>query len=438
MEASERPQLQLDGGAGEGSVRALDDRLVIESLTVADARAAHLVRERQQLGTAAADTVRKVIEIGARVLDSEETAVNVDYVRRELEAGLGQLEGRLGGTIEEGATELAERLAAAFGAERNDSVQAQIKSIVAAEAQQQRDSLLRTLTAEDGSNPLVAIQARLGKAMLEAEERHRAEVERLRESHAKEARAMHGQVGELRKELARMLERDEGDQRVAEEVERGTAKGRTFEDIVHATIEEIASGFGDAAHHTGDASSESGGKKGDTVVEIGGANGPPLAVVVFEAKNKKLSKNDAWSELNGCMAERDAGYAVLVVAGDDKVPSGLDDLSEYQGNKIIAVLDRELPDPLALRLVYRYVRARVLARAGDELEIDAAGVRDAAEEAAARLKRANRVRKSLTNVKNSASAAEEEFDEMVADVELCLARIESLVAAAAAGSVEAE
>jgi hypothetical protein len=174
------------------------------------------------------------------------------------------------------------------------------------------------------------------------------------------------------------------------------------------------------------------------VVEIGGANGPPLAVVVFEAKNKKLSKNDAWSELNGCMAERDAGYAVLVVAGDDKVPSGLDDLSEYQGNKIIAVLDRESPDPLALRLVYRYVRARVLARAGDELEIDAAGVRDAAEEAAARLKRANRVRKSLTNVKNSASAAEDEFDEMVADVELCLARIEGLVAAAAAGSVEAE
>jgi hypothetical protein len=158
--------------------------------------------------------------------------------------------------------------------------------------------------------------------------------------------------------------------------------------------------------------------------------------MVFEAKNKRLSKNDAWPELNGCMAERDAAYAVLVVAGEDKIPSGLDELTEYQGNKMIVVLDRDEPDLLALRLVYRYVRARLLAQGDHGLEVDAAGVRDAAEEAAARLKRANRVRKSLTGVTNSAEAAREEFDEMVTDVERCLERIESLVAAAAIESAE--
>jgi hypothetical protein len=367
------------------------------------------------------------------VLDSEETAANIDYVRRELETGLGQLDRKLGGTLEEGAEELAERIAATFGSDRSDSVQAQIKEIVAAEARQQREALLQTLTAEDGSNPLVAIQARLGKAMLEAEERHRAEVERLREAHTKAERAMQARVSEMNEKLARVLERDDADERVAVEAERGTAKGRTFEELVHALIEEIAAGHGDAAHHTGDASSEAGGKKGDTVVEIGGSMGCSAATVVFESKNKKLSKNEAWSELNGCMAERDATYAVLVVAGDDKVPSGLDELTEYQGNKIIAVLDREEPDPLALRLVYRYVRARVLASAADSLEVDAAGVRDAAEEAGATLKRVNRIRKSLTGVTNSADAAREELDSMVADAERCLARIESLVAAAALG-----
>ena len=169
------------------------------------------------------------------------------------------------------------------------------------------------------------------------------------------------------------------------------------------------------------------------MVELGGMlGGCPEATIVFEAKNKRLSKNDAWIELNAAMGERDASFAVLVVAGEDKVPAGLEELTEYQGNKIIAVLDRESPDPLALRLVYRYVRARVLADGASELEVDAAGVRDAAEEAAARLKRANRVRKSLTSVTNSAKAAGDEFEEMVADVERCLARIEGLVAAAAA------
>jgi hypothetical protein len=430
MEASEKPQLSLDQATG-GTVRVLDHRLVVESLTIEDARAARLVRERAEAGQPATQTVRNAVEIGARVLDNEETAANVDYVRRELESGLGELDRRLGGTLEEAADALAERIATTFGAERNDSVQAQIREIVATESRAHREALIGTLTAEDGSNPLVAVQARLGKTMLEAEDRHRDEVERLRESHSKEARAMHAQMSELRKELARLLEREEADQRVAEEAERGTAKGRSFEESVHALIEEIASGHGDAARHVGDESSESGGKKGDTVVEIGGALGSPQATMVFEAKNSRLSKNDAWAELNGCMGERDAAYAVLVVAGDDKVPSGLEELTEYQGNKIIAVVDRDDPDPLALRLVYRYVRARVLAAGESGLEVDAAGVRDAAEEAAARLKRANRVRKSLTNVTTSADAARAEFDEMVADVERCLARIESLVAAAA-------
>ncbi len=431
MEASERPQLAF-GETADGIVRALDDRLVIESLTVEDERASRLVRDRQQAGRPAAETVRKAIEIGSRVLDSEETAANVDYVRHELEKGLGQLDRKLGGTLEEGAEELAERIAATFGSERNDSVQAQIKEIVATEAREHRDALLKTLTAEDGSNPLLAIQARLGKAMLDAEQRHVGEVERMREAHTKEARAMHGQVAELRKEVTRLLDKREHDQELSEAEEAGTRKGRTFEELAHELIDEIAQAQGDAAHHTGDSANEAGSKKGDTVVELGGMLGCPQATIVFEAKNKRLSKNDAWVELNAAMGERDASFAVLVVAGEDKVPAGLEELTEYQGNKIIAVLDREDPDPLALRLVYRYVRARVLAEGAGELEVDAAGVRDAAEEAAARLKRANRVRKSLTNVTNSAKAAGDEFDEMVADVERCLTRIESLVAAAAA------
>ncbi|HKH15245.1 MAG TPA: hypothetical protein VKA47_11385 [Solirubrobacterales bacterium] len=431
MEASEKPQLRIEEPTGEGVVRALADRLVIESLTVADERAARLVRERAEVGQAGPETVTKAIEIGARVLDSEETAANVDYVRRELEAGLGELDRKLGGTLEEGADALAEQLAAAFGAERNDSVQGQIKEIVATATRQQRDELIGALTAEDGSNPLVAMQMRIGKRLVEAEERHRQELERLRESHGNEARATQGHVAELRKEIARLLEREDADERVLEAEEAGTRKGRSFEETVHAEIERIAEVQGDAARHVGDESSEAGGKKGDTVVELGGGLGGTLANLVFEAKNKRLSKNDAWSELNACMRERDATYAVLVVAGDDKIPAGLEELTEYQGNKIIAVLDRDDPDPLALRLVYRYVRARVLATRDSTLQVDASGVRDASEEAQAALKRANRVRKSLTGITNGAEAARTELNALIEDAEACLTRIDSLVAAAA-------
>jgi len=430
MEASEKPQLEI-GDDPDGTVRALASRIVIEGLTVNDERAANLVRERALAGTPGSSTVTDAIVIGARVLDRESTGAEVDLVKNELRSQLGELESDLGQTLEGAATQLGEILSQQFGAERNDSVQAQIKETVGRLVTEQREALNRTLTAEDGSNPLVAFQERQSKLQLAAEERNRAEIERLRDQHGKESRVLQEHVARLTKEVARLLERDKADERVAAEVEKGTAKGRTFEEMAHALIEDIATAHSDAASHTGDITTESGAKKGDTVVEIGAGVGTSLATVVFEAKNKKLSKNDAWTELNACLRERDADYAVLVVAGEDKIPSGLDELTEYQGNKMIAVLDREDPDPLALRLIYRYARARVLAASSASLEVDAAGVRDAADEAGAALKRANRIRKSLTGVTNSADAAREELNAMLDDVEQCLGRIESLVAAAA-------
>ena len=419
MEASERPQLPLDGGSGV--VRVLDDRLVIESLTVSDERAARVVRERAESGQAPAETIGKAVEIGARVLDTEETAANVDYVRAEFERHAGALRERLTKEIAAGEDQLAERIAESFDGERDGSVPKDIEARMKAALDAQREALLRLFSSEEGRNPLFDFKDAMVKVYKELGTRQHAEGE----ANRKRIEQLTQQVIELRKER-------EADDRVAEESERGTAKGRTFEELVHGALEEIAAAHGDAAHHTGDESSEAGGKKGDTVVEIGGALSSPVATVVFEAKNKKLTRNDAWPELNACMAERDAAYAVLVVAGDDKIPSGLEELTEYQGNKMIVVLDRDEPDLLSLRLVYRYVRARLLAQGDHGLDVDAAGVRDAAEEAGARLKRANRVRKSLTGVTNSAEAAREEFDEMVADLERCLARIEGLVASAAA------
>ncbi len=433
MEASEKQQLPFDeGDAGDATVRALDDRLVIESLTVEDERAARLVRDRAQAGRPAADTVRKTIEIGSRVLDSEETAVNVDYVRRELEDGLGELDRKLGGTLEEGAEAVAERIAATFGAERNDSVQAQIKEIVTAESRQQRESLLGTLTAEDASNPLVAMQVRIGKKLVEAEERHRQEAQRLRESHANDSRAMQGQVAELRKEIARLLERDDADERVADAEAAGTRKGFTFEERTHEAIEAIATARGDLATHTGGETAEGGGKKGDILVEIGAGEGSAQGRIVFEAKDKQLTRNKAWAELAGAMEARAASFGVLVVAGEENVPARTEPLTEYEGNKLIVAVDREEPAGLALGVAYRLAAARVAMARDRDLTVDAPAVRDAAHEAVSTLKQAQAIRSSLTGIKTQSDRARDGLDAMVATVEAKLLQIDSLVAEAEA------
>jgi hypothetical protein len=432
MEASKKPQLPIDEASGEaeGVVRALDDRLVIERLTIDDAGVARVVREQAERGRGTTETVARAVEIGARVIDNEGTAANVDYVRRELQSGLGELNKELSSTLTVGNEDLAERIAAAFGSDRRDSVQQQIKEIVTAATDRQRLELTRLLSAEDKSNPLVAVQARMGRAIVESDERHRQEMGQLRDAHAKESRTTQHRVAELKEQIARLLERQEGDELLAEAEAAGTRKGRTFEERVHAAIERIAEARGDSAHHVGDERGDGGSKKGDTIVEIGAAEGKPVGRIVFEDKDDQLSRNKAWEELNAAMAERHADFAVLVVAGEENIPAKREQLVEYEGNKVIVAVDPELPDELGLDLAYRYARLRVLTSRDRALQVDAGSVRDAAEAARSALKRAQSVRLALTNVDKSSAKAREGVEGIVADVESELARIEALVGAA--------
>ncbi|MCB0864641.1 MAG: hypothetical protein KDB58_02910 [Solirubrobacterales bacterium] len=444
MEASRShlDQLPFDAEEEHPSVRAIDDRIVIESLTVTDERAAKVVRERHEAGVPAIETVAKAIEIGARVIDSESTATNVDYVQHEFEKRMGRLGAEMEKQLEDGSKEIAERISENFDDERADSVQGQIKTMLQTAIQFQQAELTKMLTAEDASNPLVAMQIREQNARREADERHKGQMTELKEasenlaralveSHQKESHRSQKEIAGLKEQLSVLLERQAGDAALAEAEEAGTRKGFTFEERVHGVLEDIADGFGDVARHTGAETGAGGTKKGDTVVEIGASSGPCLAKIVFEDKDRKLSKNEAWTELDAAMAEREASYGVLVVAGEENVPSGREELHEYQGNKLIIAVDPEAPDGLALKLVYRYVRLRLLAARNSALEVDAGGVLDAAESATAALKRAQAVRLSLTNIDKSSKKAREGLEDMVAAVEADLTRIESLVADAA-------
>jgi hypothetical protein len=213
------------------------------------------------------------------------------------------------------------------------------------------------------------------------------------------------------------------------ERERGTGKGRAFETLAFELVEELAAARGDVAHHVGDERSASGSKKGDIVVEVDAATGPAKARIAIEAKDERLSKNRAWETLDGALRERDAGFAILVVASEQKVPSGREPLHEYEGNKMIVTLDKETFDPRAVELAYRYARCRCLMAADRELALDAAGVRDAAEEALSALREAQKIRSSLTGATNSVKAAHDTLDAMVARVRASLERVESLVSA---------
>lgn len=399
-----------------GSVRAIDNRLVIEGLVIEDERTARIVREQANHGCEPMATVRGAIEIGVRLIEREGTAAEADYVKAEFSRHAGELGERLGKMVEAGNDQLAEEIAKSFGHDRTGTVQHQIKEMLDRSVDAQRESLVKQFSAEDGTNPLFDFKDGVLRALQESRESHRHDQEENRK-----------RIEALTNEIIALKERGNADERVAEAEEAGTRKGLTFEELVHGAISQIASARGDAVTHTGLEQAEGGGKKGDTLVELEGADGPSAGRILFEAKDRKLSKNQAWAELNEGMAARAASFAVLVVAGEDRVPAGRSPLTEYEGNKMIVAVERDDPSGIALEVAYRLAAARTMMARDSALDVDAAAVRDAAEEAVSTLKQAQSIRSNLTGIKTSADKARTGLDGLVEAIRAKLERVEALV-----------
>jgi hypothetical protein len=426
MEASEKPQLPLDGH-GE-SVRVIDDRLVIERLEVHDTGAARVVREQAEKNHAPAQTVARAIEIGTRLIESEGTAANVDFVNAKFQEHMSGLADQLTGILETGNEDLAERIAVTFGADRSDSVQQQIRDILIRANDHQRTEMVRLFTAEGGSNPLNDFKAALTASVAETAQRSERQMEALRESHTHEGKEMRDEISALRTELARLTEREEGESRLAEAEEAGTRKGRSFEERVDAAIERIAEARGDCAHAVGDVAGAGGSKKGDAVVEIGAGEGSALGRLVFEIKDSQLNKPKAWAEMNGALEARSADYAILVVAGADAVPTGgVEEMHEYQGNKLVVAVDPEEPDGRTLELAYRYASLRVRAAREAATGVDASAVVTAANEARDVIGGFRSVKSALTTATNSVERARTGVETIERALVDRLDRIEALI-----------
>lgn len=416
MEASERPQLPLDADP-DATVRALEDRLVIERLEVIDAGAARVVRDQKREGREPAETVTRAIEIGARVIESEGTAANVDFVNSQFERHMGSLAQELAKSLESGSEELAEQIAASFGADRSGSVQQQIREMLIKANDHQRTEMVRLFNAEGGSNPLSDFKASVTAKVAESAERSERQAEALRE-----------QVASLQTEIARLTERREGEEALAEAEEAGTRKGRSFEERVHLAIERLADSRGDCAHAVGDLQGTGGSKKGDTLVEIGAGEGLPLGRIVFEIKDSRLNKPQAWAEMNGALEARDADYAVLVVAGEDAIPTGgVEEMHEYQGNKLIVSVDPDEPGGKALELAYRYASLRVRVGRESAAGVDAAAVRTAASEARDAIASFKTVKSALTSATKQVERAQTGVEDIEQSVLDRLDRIEAAI-----------
>src|SRR3712207_6399097 len=217
-------------------VAVRNGRLAIEMLVLDDEGAVRLAPE-------SGDPARFVIDalgVGARVLDREQTTAQTDVVKSEFDRLRSEFGERLNTVFAPDEGHVSRIMEKHFGDESSVSVQQRVRAVMAEVSTQLREDVRKQFTADSESNPIVAIQRATLKAMRESSEQQASLVRTQIEQQATSSRAMTDQLQQLRAEVAALKAEKEKLEEVALEAERGTAKGRTYEESVYDALDAIA------------------------------------------------------------------------------------------------------------------------------------------------------------------------------------------------------
>jgi hypothetical protein len=209
-------------------VHVVNGRLAIDWLTIDDETAVRLAAEREE----PTRFVVEAIEIGARVLDREQTGANAEFVRAEFEKTARELDS----AFVERARAVAERLdqkvdevfgpehghvtkalARHFGDESSSAVQHRVKAVLTEVSAQMREDVRRQFSADNDSNPLAVFQRM-----------HLAQAHRIAGEQSESLRAMSTRLEEMRVEIAQLRSEKDKLAEIAAVEDKGTAKGRTY------------------------------------------------------------------------------------------------------------------------------------------------------------------------------------------------------------------
>ena len=403
-------------------------RLMIDGLLVDDETVVRLAEDSEE----PAQFVRDALVIGARVLDREQAGTNTDFVRAEFERSARELKDeftlrakavadRLDQKVDEtfGPDDghVTKALTRHFGDESTAAVQHKVRKVLDEVAAQMREDLRRQLTSDSADNPIVAIQKASLGAMKQNADQQNAHL-----------RVMAEKMEAMKLELAALKAEQDKFEELDAERERGTAKGRTYEEALAEALDTLAAARGDVCDAVGDYGGE-GGRKGDVVIAIDACGGPARGRVVFEAKNRRLSKKEALEELDGALKSRSADYAVLVVPSDEQLPARTNPLREFNGDKLFVTFDPDEGSTLALEVAYGLARARVLQARSETDRVDPDAVRAEVERAQGGMDEVRRIKTQLSNARTSIDNAQGIVDAMALTVRSHLARIDDLLAA---------
>ncbi len=386
------------------SVRVDGERILVDRLALHDPALAAWVGEQPEVDRPS--LAERALKIGLTAIQGVGVSVDVDVVRREFDALLGQanatnekaaqaLEQVLRTNFADGDGRLPRTLEAFLG--DRGKLKAMVDDLF---DPTRRDSaigriggMLETYFDGDASKLARLLDpTRLGSPL-----------HQFREEVASGFKAIEVQIAALQAAQSAR----------AEERARSAAKGGDFEDLLEALLGEIARGSGDTLDRTSDEAGDTmRSKKGDFVITIDPdvARGSDLRIVV-EAKDRAVSGRQMRDELHEAKTNRSAAIA-LVVFTPQHAPTGIAPFDVRSGD-VYAVLDPDAPDLADLLAAVRLARLLAIHSAREvEAEIDAASLGQALARIREQLDLVKGMKAQLTSIGTAAGAVAGTLDKL--------------------------
>lgn len=192
------------------------------------------------------------------------------------------------------------------------------------------------------------------------------------------------------------------------------ADGADFESKVDGVIQAYATIYGDTAIATGAITEGSASKKGDTEVELNFSDTNGISCkIIWESKtdarfkgksttqSPKVIDDQVRKELNEAIETRKAKSAIMVLDSAGLDMDAQPTWREYEGNKLLIVVDTLMPDEDLIRLAYLWGRWKAKSSIGSmAATVDYDGIKNGFEQLRLRLQDLRNVKKTNTDVIN--------------------------------------
>ncbi len=177
-------------------------------------------------------------------------------------------------------------------------------------------------------------------------------------------------------------------------------------------LARIVEPYGDAAEQTGTTPGIAGTKKGDEVVTLNPDETRGQATrYALEVKDRKLGLSAILAELDEAQSNRGALASVAVFSRDTNCPAA--GPFTYHGTRGLAVLDKDEPDPGALRLACLWARWTARRQLAEDREgVDTERIEALIAEGSRALDRLASIRRCHTAARNKVQEAGSQVDDL--------------------------